>query len=84
MKKYRTKTVIKEALQWTGKNIDEIQTFVGDSLMPIERRHDYDLKIKTLEGVFIVDRYDFIIKGLKGEFYSCKPDIFEMTYEPAD
>jgi hypothetical protein len=39
--------------------------------------------IATLEGQHIVSVGDFIIKGVKGEFYPCKPDIFEMTYEPA-
>jgi hypothetical protein len=82
--KYRTKPTIKEAIQWTGKNLDEVIAFTGDSLMPIERRPDYDLKIKTLEGVMIADKFDWIIKGVKGEFYPCKPDIFEMTYEAVE
>lgn len=38
----------------------------------------------TLEGAHWVDKGDWIIRGVKGEFYPCKPDIFEMTYEPAD
>ena len=79
--KYKKKPVEIEAIQWTGKNLDEVIAFVGDSLEPIERRPDYDLKIKTLEGVHICSKFDFIIKGVKGEFYPCKPDIFEMTYK---
>lgn len=39
-------------------------------------------QIKTLEGVMTADKGDWIIKGVKGEFYPCKPDIFEATYEP--
>lgn len=79
--KFISKPKIIEAVQWTGKNLEEISSFVGDSLMPIERRPDYDLKIKTLEGVMIADKFDFILKGIKGEFYPCKPDIFEASYE---
>lgn len=82
--KYRSKQVIKEAIQWTGKNVDEVFNFVGSSLEPIERRPDYDLKIKTLEGVMKVNINDFIIKGLKGEFYPCRADIFEASYEKID
>lgn len=42
------------------------------------------LAITTLEGVMIAEENDWIIKGIQGEFYPCKPDIFEATYEPAD
>lgn len=82
--KYRNKPKVIDAIQWTGKNLEEISNFVGDSLMPIERRPDYDLHIKTLEGIHRADKYDWIIKGIKGEFYACKPDIFELTYEIAN
>ncbi len=43
--------------------------------------HEF-LEIDTREGCMIADLKDWIIKGVKGEFYPCKPDIFEMTYEP--
>ena len=82
--KYRSKPTIKEAIVWTGKNLEEVSNFVGDSLMPIERRPDYELKIKTLEGEHVVSRGDYIVKGVKGEFYPCTPDIFEATYEAVD
>lgn len=42
-----------------------------------------ELRIKTLEGTMSVNKGDYIIKGVKGEFYPCKPDIFEMTYDCA-
>lgn len=45
--------------------------------MPIERRPDYNLQIKTLEGVMTVNTNDFVIKGPFGEFYPCKPDILQ-------
>jgi hypothetical protein len=84
--KFRTKPVEKEAIQWTGKNLEEVYNFCGtENIGPIERRPDYDLKIKTLEsggGYHVADTGDWIIKGLRGEFYPCKPDIFEKTYEP--
>lgn len=81
---YRKKPVEIEALlvQPHYRNLEEIIAFVGaENLCPIERRPDYVLKIKTLEGDMAVGFGDFIIRGVKGEFYSCKPDIFEMTYE---
>lgn len=75
--KYRKKPVEIEAIQWTGNNGSEIETF-------IEGNFDNTLSypnIRTLEGVMKVDIGDYVIKGVKGEFYPCKPDIFEMTYE---
>ena len=51
IKKYRNKPVIREAVHWTGKNLEEIYLFCGsENIGPIERRPDYDLKIKTLES----------------------------------
>lgn len=64
------------------RNLQDIIAFVGEqNLCPIERRPDYVLKIKTLEGDMAVGFGDYIIKGVKGEFYPCKQDIFEQTYE---
>lgn len=85
--KYRSKPVEIEAIQWDGKNLDEIINFVGNNLGPIERRPDYKLKIKTLEsghGYHEVDKFDYIIKGLIGEFYPCKPEVFYKKYEAID
>ena len=82
--KYKTKPCEIEAIivQSGYRNLTEIIAFVGgDNLCPIERRPNYVLKIKTLEGNMSVSYGDYIIKGLKGEFYPCKPDIFEMKYE---
>ena len=78
MAKYRKKPVEIEAIQWTGLNLGEIQGFVGDSLSIEE---DGTLIIHTLEGDHIASKGDFIICGVHGEFYACKPDIFELTYE---
>ena len=88
--KYKTKPVEIEAIRWTGLNLEEIKTFVGDSLIydiidtaweVCKGRPHVLMKIKTLEGNMHVSEGDYIIKGLKGEFYPCKPDIFEKKYE---
>lgn len=89
--KFRKKPIIIEAIQWNGLSLEEVRSFVGDSLI-------YDIidtawqagkgiphvlmQIKTFEGNMNVSCGDYIISGVKGEFYPCKPDIFEQTYEP--
>lgn len=77
MPKYRKKPVVIEAVQFTG-NFDEIETFVGDDA---EFRNG-ELVVATLEGPLRASPNDWIIKGVQGEFYPCKPDIFAATYEP--
>lgn len=89
--KYRKKPVIIEAIQYTGSNPSEINAFVGQDLKTeLESEIAYvagqgpplfSLIIPTLEGNHKAMPNDFIIKGIKGEFYPCKPDIFEQTYE---
>ena len=74
--KYRKKPVVVEAVQFTG-NFDEIEKFVGGDA---EFRGG-TLVVATLEGAMRAWPGDFIIKGVQGEFYPCKPDIFEATYE---
>ena len=90
MAKYRKKPVEIEAIQWNGINLSEIKEFVGDSLVydiidtawQVGKGKPHVLmKIKTLEGDMEVSEKDFIIKGINGEYYPCKPDIFEKTYE---
>lgn len=79
-KKYRRKPVVVEVVRWTGINIREIMEFCPDSdFVPI-----YHLIIDTrhLEDRVRASIGDYIIKGVQGEFYPCKPDIFEQTYEP--
>lgn len=84
--KYRKKPVVIEAIQWLPNfpkpyenNFSEIKDFVDEAC---RFDGDYGLIIKTLEGELQASPLDYIIKGVKGEFYPCKPDIFEMTYEP--
>ena len=81
IEKYQTVPVTKEAVQLDGKNFDEIKEFThGDAYY-----HDSgDLFIRTLEGPLRASVGDFIIKGLSGEFYACKPDIFKKTYQKID
>lgn len=79
--KFRKKPVVVEAVQWTGKNMKEI-TKLGPKIMALEEDFlDDDITIETLEGKMTAKKGDWIIRGVKGEYYPCKPDIFEATYE---
>jgi hypothetical protein len=86
--KFRKKPVMIEAIQFMNCNKAEIEEFVGKSLeQTIESEEGVSpiiisLFIPTLEGAHKAMPGDMIIKGVKGEFYPCKPDIFAMTYEP--
>lgn len=80
--KYRKKPVIIEAVQWNGDNIKEISSFINSRSFTFVSGEPYDaLIIHTLEGNHNATVGDYIIKGIQGEFYPCKPDIFEKTYE---
>jgi len=84
MPKFRKKPVVIEAVQWTGQNLPKLKEFC-----PQLTKHCYDTEcptciIRTLEGTMEASSGDWIIKGVKGEFYPCKPDIFEKTYEPVE
>lgn len=79
--KYRKKPVVIEAIQYTGENDGEIMNFVG--VTASGHRPD-GIHINTLEGDMHCSPGDFVIKGVKGEFYPCKPDIFAATYELAE
>jgi hypothetical protein len=92
--KYIKKPIEIEAIQWEGNNHREMFNFLGGenenymTAIGINFYIDFSkveggLVIKTLEGEHIATIGDYIIKGIKGEFYPCKPDIFEMTYELA-
>lgn len=88
--KYRKKPVVIEACQFNGVNIQELQQF-GQGKVKCDildanweaslRAPNVLVSIETLEGTMIADKGDYIIKGVNGEFYPCKPDIFERTYE---
>jgi len=83
--KFRKKPVVIEAEQWTGFNYTVAERFMGEGLG--EGKYEAPALgaatklIETLEGTMRAEPGDWIIKGVKGEFYPCKPDIFEATYE---
>lgn len=82
MTKYRKKPIVIEAIQWTGRFIDvwtELEKW-GVPTSPGEMATN-TFFINTLGGKMKVIEGDWIIKGVNGEFYPCKPDIFEKTYE---
>lgn len=77
MKKYKKKPIIVTAMLYEGQcSIIKACEFMGVK----DNRKDY-LEITTLEGIMKVSKGDYIIKGIKGEFYPCKPDIFHHTYD---
>lgn len=85
MAKYRKKPVVIEAIRfWNGdgrNTIKECEEFCGGKYYDKKDGVDNDFFIKTLEGPMMAVDGDYIIKGIKGEFYPCHPDIFHQTYE---
>ncbi len=80
MAKYRKKPVMIEAVQFTGSNYREVDDMVG---RPTNWEGAPDtFLVQTLEGEMTARVGDWLIKGVRGELYPCKPDIFEETYEP--
>lgn len=80
IKTFRKKPVIIEAIQWNGKNLNVIDGFIGEVI----DNNGMTLIIHTLEGDMEAKVGDYIIKGVNGEFYPCKPDIFAKTYEEVE
>lgn len=80
--KYRKKPVVVDAIQWTGRNLDDCIEFLGASF----GGHFWvnNIKVLTLEGEHTASKGDWLIRGIQGEHYPCKPDIFDKTYEPAE
>ena len=74
---YVKKPVVIEAVQWTGDNHQEVAKFIG---IPYPL-NDGNPVIQTLEGDMTASKDDWIIRGVKGELYPCKPDIFEASYQ---
>ena len=75
--KYKKKPIVIEAMQYTGKNYKEIKEFCSRD---VYKAADNMLEIVTLEGNHFATSGDYIIKGVQGEHYPCKPDIFKATY----
>jgi len=92
MAKYRKKPVVVEAIQLTWANWSEVCEFANVGKLSdnqpeginLDGRSSLGLHIPTLEGLMVAQENDWIIKGVKGELYPCKPDIFEQTYERAE
>lgn len=78
--KFRKKPVVIDAIRFNGNNYVDICEFVGNKNMVVASELPH-ITIVTLEGNMIALPGDWIIRGVKGEFYPCKPDIFEATYE---
>ena len=82
MPQFRKKPVVIEAMQFNGdENLDTLISWIAIKHKPCG--DDSVLIIETLEGDMKAQKGDWIIQGVNGEFYPCKPDIFEKTYEPA-
>lgn len=93
MAKFRKKPVIIDAIQFdgTGESCSEVTKFIDGENSPMDgKSHDWKSTtneggfINTLEGKMEFSKTDYIIKGIKGEFYPCKQDIFEASYEKVD
>lgn len=84
MGRYIKKPIEIEAIKWDG-NLQECFEFLGESYggHQAELRRD-EIVVKTLEGEHIASQGDYLIKGIKGEFYPCKPDIFALTYDKVE
>lgn len=93
---FRKKPVVIEAVQWTGENLPEVFAFTGkhpkwntwfENWKAYEahvKSNGNTFKILTLEGTMTALPGDWIIRGVRGEFYPCKPDIFDATYEAVE
>ncbi len=88
--KFRKKPVVIEAVQLRWDTWSDMCDFAGVGKLEDGKPEGVQLaagkiglNIPTLEGLQLASANDWIIKGVKGEIYPCKPDIFEMTYEPA-
>lgn len=84
--KFRKKPVVIEAMQLTRENVTDVALWCGGRVYEEGKASDRTdvylaLDIPTLEGTMRGQVGDFVIRGVQGEFYPCKPDIFEQTYE---
>ena len=87
--RFRKKPIEIEALKWTGRNQAEMEEFCPKarfSTIYIDGKGhpEQELEIPTLEGILVARIGDMIIKGVEGEFYPCRNDIFWKTYDRVD
>ena len=83
MMKYRKKPIVIEAMQFMG-DVGSLAAIEAWSRGSVRYSNDDGVVCETLEGPLHVSDDDWVIRGVKGEFYPCKPDVFEATYEPAE
>lgn len=84
MPQFRKKPVVIEAMEYTGENSHDVMVWGGGSaIVAYSTTPPGCLVIPTLEGDHLASPGDYIIRGVQGELYPCKPDIFAQTYEPA-
>lgn len=88
--RYRKRPVIVDAIQWTGDNADEVTAFSGhrfDVLDPADATDDPDATAQVLDSLHstwvLVRTGDWIIRGVRGEYYPCRDEVFRETYEAA-
>ena len=81
VKKYKKKPVVISAIELTSENHTDSMEFCKDLYFNEDDGHINSYVVKTLEGDMTGNIGDFLIKGVNGEFYPCKPDIFVKTYE---
>ena len=88
---YMKKPVVISAIQLTSENFSDVESFIGITELNRHYVNEHDflsksnpvgLFINTLEGSMLANIGDYVIKGVQGEFYPCKPDIFTATYTP--
>lgn len=84
--KYRKKPVVIEAMHFTDESKEDVSIWARSIQYSVTQSYDQQnkpcLRIPTLEGEMICSLGDYLIKGVQGELYPCKPDIFDQTYEP--
>lgn len=81
---FRKKAVNVEARQVNFANIDQVAKWCNGFVKRREDNYEPRIEIMTLEGLITARLGDWVIKGVAGEFYPCRDDIFQMTYEPVD
>ena len=85
IRKFKKKPIVIEAIQWDESNVKEILEWCNSEKRNLHVEYSIILPprlvIETLEGNMEVSKDDWIIKGVSGEFYPCKPDVFEKTYD---
>jgi len=82
--KFRKKPAVVDAIQWSGSNWHEAYEFAGHNVYTSNEDGVVTLRVKTLDSEGVIWPGDWLMKGVKGEFYPCRADIFTETYERAD